>query len=388
MIHEMVQTDLAQLLSYVESEDYAGYDPYDALNSRLIRWLGAPSKWIRIAATQFLRRCPVNLRPLLGIQKGHNPKAIGLFLSGYSRLYSIESDADYLRGIDRLLDLLDELRSMGYSGNCWGYNFPWQSRTYYRPRWTPTTVNTAFIGHALLDCYELTHKARALDMALPIKEFLLRDVNRTASSDTFCFSYTPLDKAVVHNANLLAASILIRLRKHSADPSLEGASLASLAFSMRRQQENGSWLYGEAPAQGWIDSFHTGFNLQAIRHFLCEGYARDYAPQYRRGVSFYADNFFRGDGTPKYYHDRVYPIDIHSAAQAIFFFSGEGTPYKRLAATTLSWTRAKMLSKEGFFYFRKGRFLRNRIPYMRWAQAWMFHALTEYWVRSRNGSSQ
>ena len=31
-----------------------------------------------------------------------------------------------------------------------------------------------------------------------------------------------------------------------------------------------------------------------------------------------------------------------------------------------------------YFYFRKGRFLTNRIPYMRWSQAWAFHALTEY----------
>jgi len=30
------------------------------------------------------------------------------------------------------------------------------------------------------------------------------------------------------------------------------------------------------------------------------------------------------DGTPKYYHDRIYPIDIHSPAQAICFFSREG----------------------------------------------------------------
>jgi hypothetical protein len=36
-----------------------------------------------------------------------------------------------------------------------------------------------------------------------------------------------------------------------------------------------------------------------------------------------------------------------------------------------------LYSSQGFFYFRKGRFLTNRIPYMRWSQAWAFHALTE-----------
>jgi len=38
----------------------------------------------------------------------------------------------------------------------------------------------------------------------------------------------------------------------------------------------------------------------------------------------------------------------------------------------------KMWDERGFFYFRKGRFMTNKIPYMRWSQAWGFHALTTY----------
>ena len=142
-----------KLQAYVEKASYAGYDPYDALNSPVLRLLGSPSKWVRIAFTQTLRRAPVNLRPLLGIRKGHNPKALGLFLWGYSKLYALEKGPRYLQRIDYLLDRLDLLRSEGYAGNCWGYNFDWQSGTCFRPKGTPTIVNTGFIGHALLDCY-------------------------------------------------------------------------------------------------------------------------------------------------------------------------------------------------------------------------------------------
>ena len=35
-------------------------------------------------------------------------------------------------------------------------------------------------------------------------------------------------------------------------------------------------------------------------------------------------------------------------------------------------------SRTGAFYFRKGRRITNRIPYMRWSQAWAFNALTSY----------
>jgi len=37
-----------------------------------------------------------------------------------------------------------------------------------------------------------------------------------------------------------------------------------------------------------------------------------------------------------------------------------------------------MRSPQGYFYSRRTRYFTNRIPYMRWAQAWVFHALTQY----------
>jgi len=366
------------MLSYIEPADYAGYDPYDALNSPLIRLISSKSKCLRIVFTQFLRRCPVNMRPLLRVKKGHNPKGIGLFLWGYSKLYALTKEPRYLERVDYILNILEQLQSRGYSGNCWGYNFDWQSRTFMRPKGTPTIVNTSFIGHALLDCYELTGRQKALDMAIPIKEFILGDLHRTRLDGTFCFSYTPVDTEAVHNANLLGASILAHLTRYCDDDRLTQAALASLDYSMRHQRDDGSWFYADTSIQGWIDSFHTGFNLQAIRYILDAGLAPAHRAAYRKGVEFYAGNFFLEDGTPKYYHDRIYPIDIHSPAQAICFFSREGKDYQDLTDRILNWMLQNMYSGRGFFYFRKGRLLTNRIPYMRWSQAWVFHALTEY----------
>jgi rhamnogalacturonyl hydrolase YesR len=378
MIQNRVQQCIEQMIAFIESADYAGYDPYDALNSTLLRRVGTRSKWIRIAATQLLRRSPVNLRPLLGIPKGHNPKGIGLFLSGYTKLYALKGDARFLERIDYLLSLLKELRSRGYSGNCWGYNFDWQSRTFMRPKGTPTVVNTAFIGHALLDCYELTGRQTALDLAVPIKNFLLRDLQRTVFEDTFCFSYTPIDTEIVHNANLLGASVLARLTGHCSDELLADTALASLRYSMRHQRDNGSWPYAETTIQRWIDSFHTGFNLQAIRYVLDAGITAECRDAYLNGVEYYARHFFLADGTPKYYHDRLYPIDIHAPAQAICFFAPEGERYGELTDRIVEWMLDHLYSGDGFFYYRKTKLGVNRIPYMRWSQAWAFHALTEY----------
>jgi hypothetical protein len=378
---------LQEMLSYIESADYAGYDPYDAMNSSLLQRIGARSKSVRVGATHFVRRSPVNLRPLFGIPKGHNPKGIGLFLWGYARLYAAEGDERYLERIDHLLDLLEGLKSTGYSGHCWGYNFDWQSWTFLRPKGTPTIVNTSFIGHALLDCYECTGNQRALDLAIPIKEFIVNDLHRTRLGGTFCFSYTPVDTEAVHNANLLGASILARLARYCADARLVDTVLSALRYSMLHQHEDGSWFYADTSIQRWIDSFHTGFNLQAIRYILDADLAHEYRDAYRKGVEFYARNFFLKDGTPKYYHDRIYPIDIHAPAQAICFFSHEGREYRDLTRRIVAWMLQHMYSGRGYFYFRKGRFLTNRIPYMRWSQAWVFHALAEYlWAQMKVGS--
>ncbi|MHB8861483.1 MAG: beta-L-arabinofuranosidase domain-containing protein, partial [Pirellulaceae bacterium] len=315
---------LGQLEAFVEARDYAGYDPFDALNSPLVRLLTLGTKWGRIGWTQVLRRLPINVRPLLLVPAGHNPKGIGLFLWGYAKRYADDRQPEGFDKIERLLTLLNDHKSTGYHGNCWGYNFDWQSRAAFVPRNTPTIVNSSFIGHALLDTFQYTGNQAALDLALPIADFLLKDLKRKREDDTFCFSYTPIDDNYVHNANMLGASILVRLYQHTRERRLLDAAHSSLAYSMNHQHADGSWFYAQPKMQNWIDSFHTGFNLQALRYFLQAGEATEYHDAYDRGVEYYAERFFLSDGTPKYYHDRTYPLDIHAPTQAIAFFAGEG----------------------------------------------------------------
>ena len=178
------------------------------------------------------------------MKKGYNPKGLGLFLWGYAKLYAREKNARYLEKIDRIPDLLDELKSRDCTGNGWGYNFDWQSRAFFVPKWTPTVVNSAFIGHALLDTWKITGSKRALDMALPIADFILEDLNRREEAGRICFSYTPLDHYHVHNANLLGASLLIRL--YEMTRSLE-KSIMDVPQSVDRSRDL-------RVAQDWLDS--------------------------------------------------------------------------------------------------------------------------------------
>ncbi|MGQ9721975.1 MAG: delta-aminolevulinic acid dehydratase [Candidatus Jordarchaeum sp.] len=365
--------------TYVERENFQGYDPYDALNSTILRKLSFNRKALRIAFIQFMKRFPINLRPLLGIRKEHNPKGIGLFLWSYAKLYKATRNLELLQKIDFFLDLLESLKSQGYSGNCWGYNFDWQSKAFFLPKFTPTIVNSAFIGHALLDTYQFVGKERALEMALPISQFILQDLNKKEDARGICFSYSPLDETFVHNANLLGASLLIRLYRFVPKDELKDIALASLAYSMSYQRDDGSWYYAETDYQRWIDSFHTGFNLQSILYFLEEGFGLEDKSAFEKGVKFYAESFFLDYGAPKYYHDRLYPMDIHSASQGLVLFS-RIKGYEKLRQKIARWMLENMQDKRGFFYYLKNRFYTNKIPYMRWSQAWALHALTDYFI--------
>ena len=377
---QQVSNVLSRLETYVEQRDYRGYDCYDALNSPLLRLL-TPGKMLKIAAIQTLKRLPINLRPLLGIPVGHNPKGLGLFLAGTVKQYRRTKDKNYLKKLEYLANLLNSLTSSGYSGPCWGYNFDWQSRVFYVPKGTPTIVNTSYVAHAFLDAYELTGNPAYLKTARGSCDFILQDLNHSHEADTLCFSYTPIDTLKVHNANMLGAGLMARVWAHTNEPALKEIAEKAVRYVLRYQKSEGSWVYAETSIQGWVDSFHTGFILESLKTYSdCTGDS-SCIENIRRGYRFYLDHFFLEDGTPKYYHNQTFPVDIHSAAQAMVTTTRlceYDAISQDIRERIAQWTLSNMLSTDGFFFFQKHKLYTNRIPYMRWSQAWMYHALTTY----------
>ena len=73
------------LEAWIGRNGLKGHDPYDALESPILRALSFGATWPRIAFTQALKRLPVNVRPLLLVRKTLNPKGLGLLRSGTVR---------------------------------------------------------------------------------------------------------------------------------------------------------------------------------------------------------------------------------------------------------------------------------------------------------------
>src|ERR1700752_304866 len=161
---------LEKLRQYVEQENFKGYDPYDTLNSPIkFRIL---SKFAAVLALQFQKRNPLNIRPLLGIKKEHNPKALGLFLYSYCKLHKQFPEKDYLKQINYLFNQLKNNYSQGFSGYCWGYNFDWTSSGKYIKKYSPNIVVTAFIAKGIFEYYQITKDEEALVILKSIGNFI------------------------------------------------------------------------------------------------------------------------------------------------------------------------------------------------------------------------
>jgi len=150
-------------------------------------------------------------------------------------------------------------------------------------------------------------------------------------------------------------------------------------YSASQQQDDGSWYYGEHPTQRWIDNFHTGYNLCALKSIGRYAATSEFESNIQRGFEFYRNHFFREDGAPKYFHNRTYPIDVHSVAQSIITlmaFKDLAENSVGLAQTVFRWAVEHMWDENGYFYYRVLPLLKVKISYMRWSQAWMLLALS------------
>jgi hypothetical protein len=395
-----VETAHRDLWKWCRAQGYAGYDPYDALNSRVFQAtpLSESRTW-RLAWTQFHKRSPINFRSWVKVPRERNAKGIALLalaaLADYRRTETKEAEIE----ARELLDDLMWMRLKGLRGACWGYNFDWQSRSFFLPRGTPTIVPTAFAARALCEAAAIFGREDYLPFARTVCDFILNDLNRSAeTSEEMCFSYSPFDQTRVFNASLLAAEVLATVGALTQEQTLSDMAMRAARYVVRQQTADGSWAYGADGLHAWSDSFHTAFILVSLSRIsravaetsrcssplMTSGEGQFTTDQsyidgaLRRGYDSWRETFFLQNGWPKYFADRLYPADIHCAASAIIALvelRKVASEALDLASKIAEWSIENLWDKRGYFYYQRRRFYRVRIPYMRWSEAWMTYAL-------------
>lgn len=357
--------------------DWAGSDPYDGLNAnRFVGPLRGSALGRRIL-TQAVKRSPLNLRPLLGIEPVRDAATLAHLISAYARNGFLAAD-ETARKLNEAVSALGAQRAVGFENPCWGYSFDVTTRVFSYPRGTPNTIATAFAGLALLDA-DAAGQPGALELATGAAEFFLAEVPQTEAGDGAFFGYLPGDRTPIHNASMLVAALLARLSARSGRADLGAAAEAAVRFTVERQRPDGSWPYAEAPGLEWVDGFHTGYVLDCLLACDEAGVGAGAAgAAWERGIAFYARELIGEDGTPRYTPGSAHPIDGQCAAQAIQTLALGGARDRRLgerAWDVFAYTRRRLARADGAFAFQRRRLWVNRTPHPRWVQAPMLAAL-------------
>jgi hypothetical protein len=176
----------------------------------------------------------------------------------------------------------------------------------------------------------------------------------------------------------MGAAFLARLGQVTSDQTMLAAARDAMLYTCSRQRTDGAWFYAEEPKYHWVDNFHTGYNLSALKTYRAASKDRSFDEQISRGLDYFTAHFFEPDGRPKYFDNRTYPVDIQCAAQAIetlSAFSDERPECLGQAVRVAEWTVANMQAADGHFCYRDLGWTRVTTPMLHWGQATMVKAL-------------
>jgi hypothetical protein len=354
------------------ARDWRGYDPYDGLNtSRLLTPLKRHRRG-RQVLMQLVKRSPVNLRPLLGIKPQADSAALAWVLSAYSVAEFVEPLSEHQRRRDALFERLVAKRLPGWEDPCWGYHYDMQSRVFFYPQTDPNGIATTYVAAALLDYNARTGNEQALELADGVGRFMVRNVPQTEDPPGAYFGYLVGDRSPIHNSNMHACALLSRLHARLDRPEWRALAERGIEWTVSRQRRDGSWPYGERRNLSWVDGYHTGYVLDALRFCIDAGVAPDAEEAWSRGLDFYRREMFLPDGTPRYFSHNTYPIDLQSVAQALQTFSiasAHDPSCLEDAHRVLAYAQRTMRRKDGAYVFQRRQHWVNPVAHMRGGNA-------------------
>lgn len=374
-----------QLLQNVQADNYAGYDPFDGLNSRFIDWSSSLKKSIfGLAWIQFFKRSPVNLRPLLLVPKKRNPKGIGLFILGLLNDYKRTGDKAYLTEAIELGDWLlgEQCNKADWQHSCWGYHFDWKAKAFFVPKGKPNVITTIYVSQALFELSKADSKLERFKLAaFDSANFIFNSLLSKDENGLPFIAYIPGETAFVHNASLWGAAWLAIVGNETNNDEFKNVALTVAQRSVDDQKEDGSWVYGFMPHHQFIDGFHTGYNLEALDKIRKATGTTEFDSSIAKGLAYYEATFFTEDGTAKYYDKNPYPLDMHSVSQAIItLLQIDPTPARiQLVDKVIKRSFETLYDvRSGRFAYQRTKTTLNKVNYTRWTQAWVYYSFSSY----------
>lgn len=389
-----LQNSIQLISKSLNRQGWSGYDPYDIKGHPWIIPIikkGNSSKiiaYLREFLFEIFYTFPKLTRKLLGIKPQINAKGMGLFAKAYLELYISTENKSYLEKSRDCISWLNENKANYSIGSGWGYPFDWQS-TEFIPKNSPNGIVTTAVGDAFWSWYKFSGENSYLQVCIEICHFLESLPKDIISEDKLCFSYTPLFQNHVHNLNLFVAEFLIKVGQEVKNNTWIELGIKATNYTIEDQIIDGSFDYNGPPEKPnhFIDNYHTGFVLRMLHSIWKLTGRNDVYSALEKCYNHYLINFFEDNRIPKLMPDRKYRIDIHSCAESINCLCELSETFPQgieTAKKVLFWTVENLQDNNGYFYYgiHKSRFFRftftSKIQYIRWGQAWMLKALSNY----------
>jgi hypothetical protein len=390
-----------QFCSWLRRSGNISYDPYDLFGTTYGRWarqlyydkhplgtaLNAPLILMEILAPG-LRSLFVDKERFATADAQLALAFINLQqMAGCENRASLETDEhSHLLQARKLAEALLSQSISGYSGQCWGYPFDWQNVNGLMAKDTPHITATPYCYEAFAKLFDLTGDMSYLDVARSVSVFVDQDLNDTPTGvDSAAGSYTPYDQSKVVNASAYRAFILFDAARRFNNDSYFEKAWKNLRFILQAQQQDGSWLYAiDNPPEAFIDHFHTCFVLKNLYKINYELRSEDVREALHRGYSYYRKALFAGNGMPRSFaispRLQIVRLEMYNMAEAINLGSLLKDEIPE-AFTLAQWLAARLVRQyqvpAGYWvtrvYFGG---IRHTVPFMRWPQSQIFHALT------------
>ncbi|AKB53002.1 MULTISPECIES: hypothetical protein [Methanosarcina] len=386
----IVDNSMKSLYDWVKSEEYYGWDPYDALNSKIVNKFCSSSQLLEILVTQLNKYSILNIRPIIGVEKGLDVKGMSLFAQSFSKIYSLTNDQRYKEDLFECSNFLkNKSLKQKYGFDCWAGHY-FYHRGFDGDILTPEIpdiITTSNVIKAMVDSYLIFKDEALKDIGKSACDFLIKDLLRKTDDGLYYLQYDTLSEdKIVTDASAKGLTAICKLMPLFDDAEMRTVACKLSEFLIRTQDSDGCWIYTKYKS-GKIrrqTDFHQGFIIDSLVEYLSFAEPKEQdrlIDSIKRGVNFYRKKQFLDDGRCYYRYPQMYPTDIHNQAQGIITFSKLSMfdpEFLEFARKILEWTIFNMQDNSGYFFYQKNRVLTNKIPYMRWGAAWMMLSMATY----------
>jgi len=348
------------------------------MSSRFRTIIPIDNKLINLLFQESIKRAPINIRPLLLVEQRPNPKGLSLFAIANQNAFDLSGEFRYRSEAVQLCNRVINHSSERCSGFCLPHTHALQTLDNRIPSGESGIVQTSYGVRALLQ------GARWDDKYATVAESAWRhiqeDLDPEKIDDGIRVKYKLGDSSEFYtlNANALAARLTLDLYCHTGSGEYEAFATDVLRYVASRQFPNGGWMYRDPASASHVsmDNYHNGFIIESFLRYQEVVNADAFTEIVDDALKFYRTVLYNEDGAPHWDENSTYPRDVHAAAQGIVTFTHAGN--YEFARQIIDWTIENLYAGDGQFYYQKRRWYTKRFTLMRWCQAWMAYALSEY----------